>query len=77
MLWHNPAGFQDLVHRLSAAVNKVVVVLYLRRQADFLESNYIERLKSRLCLDFAGYLPVSGRRTRRRPGAPSNNSLGT
>jgi hypothetical protein len=56
MLWHNPAGFQEMVDRLSNTVDQITVVLYLRRQTDFLESNYIERLKSRFCLDFSTYV---------------------
>lgn len=55
MLWSNPLGFQHLVNRLSSVVDKVIVVLYLRRQPDYIESNYLERLKSRLCLDFSTY----------------------
>lgn len=55
MLWNNPLGFQHLVDRLTDIGQKVVVVLYLRRQTDYLESNYLERLKSRFCLDFLTY----------------------
>lgn len=56
MLWVNPSGFQHLIDRLLSVVERVVVVLYLRRQSDYIESNYPERLKSRFCLDFSSYV---------------------
>ncbi|WP_371880675.1 hypothetical protein [Caballeronia sp. S22] len=55
MLWRNASGFQHLVNRLSSVVDKIVVILYLRKQAGFIESNYVERLKSGFCLDFSTY----------------------
>lgn len=55
MLWRRPAEFQRIVDRLSEVVDEIVVILYLRRQTDYIESNYQERLKSRFCLDFAAY----------------------
>jgi hypothetical protein len=56
MLWVNPSGLQHLIDRLSTVVERVVVVLYLRRQADYIESNYPQRLRSRFCLDFSTYV---------------------
>lgn len=55
MLWSNPLGLQYLIDQLATVAQKVVVVLYLRRQSGFIESNYPERLKSHFCLDFATY----------------------
>ncbi|WP_156443739.1 hypothetical protein [Burkholderia savannae] len=55
MLWRNTAGFQHLVDRLSGIADKITVILYLRRQPDFIESNYLERLKSRFHLGFSTY----------------------
>ncbi|WP_321898261.1 hypothetical protein [Paraburkholderia heleia] len=55
MLWHNTSGFQQLVDRLLTVVDRVTVIFYLRRQTDFIESNYIERLKSRFSLGFSTY----------------------
>lgn len=55
MLWRNAQGFQRLVDRVLTVVDRVTVILYLRRQADFIESNYVERLKSRFRLGFSAY----------------------
>ncbi len=55
MLWRNPQRFQRLVDRLLTVVDDVTVILYLRRQADYIESNYLERLKSRFVLGFSSY----------------------
>jgi hypothetical protein len=55
MLWRNTQGFQRLVDRLRTVTDRVTVILYLRRQPDFIESNYLERLKSRFRLGFSTY----------------------
>ncbi|WP_310034812.1 hypothetical protein [Paraburkholderia graminis] len=55
MLWRNTQGFQRLVDRIRTVADRVTVILYLRRQPDFIESNYLERLKSRFRLGFSTY----------------------
>ncbi len=55
MLWRNTQGFQNLVDRVLTVTDRVTVILYLRRQADYIESNYIERLKSQFRLGFSAY----------------------
>ncbi|MEX3967950.1 hypothetical protein AB4Y42_38105 [Paraburkholderia sp. EG286B] len=55
MLWRNTQGFQRLVDRLLTVAGRVTVILYLRRQTDFIVSNYLERLKSRFRLGFSTY----------------------
>jgi hypothetical protein len=55
MLWRNAQGFQRLIDRLLTVVDSVTVILYLRRQTDYLESNYLERLKSQFRLGFSAY----------------------
>jgi hypothetical protein len=55
MLWRDAQGFQRLVDRILAVADRVTVIVYLRHQADFIESNYLERLKSQFRLGFAAY----------------------
>ncbi|PVY21427.1 hypothetical protein C7413_1372 [Paraburkholderia silvatlantica] len=55
MLWRNTQGFQRFVDRILTVADRVTVILYLRRQPDFIESNYLERLKSRFRLGFSPY----------------------
>lgn len=48
--------FSQFVDRLRAAPMRIVAIVYLRNQLDFLRSNYFERLKGGLWLTFEGYV---------------------
>jgi hypothetical protein len=54
-LYHSPEAFVGFVTAITATCPLVTLVIYVRRQADFLMSNYIERLKYGLDMPFAAY----------------------
>lgn len=56
-----PDAFQHFLDLIGPMFSKVVIVVYLRSQADYLQSAYFERVKAGISADFLSY--VSARLT--------------
>jgi hypothetical protein len=50
-----PIEFQRFLDHMRPMFSKLVIVVYLRNQADYLQSAYFERLKAGMSADFQGY----------------------
>lgn len=51
-----PDAFQRFLDLIEPMFSKVVIVVYLRSQADYLQSAYFERLKTGMSTDFPSYV---------------------
>jgi hypothetical protein len=56
VIHYNKAAFQQFVDNIAVFCHKTIIILYVRRQTDFLKSNYFERLKSGFSLTFEDYV---------------------
>jgi hypothetical protein len=54
-LHYEPKKFQELVDQIASLCPRIVILIYLRRQIDYIRSNYFERLKSGFALTFEDY----------------------
>ena len=52
---HSFENFSGFVDRLQPVCPRIILIIYLRKQANYLRSNYFERLKSGLCMTFEEY----------------------
>jgi hypothetical protein len=54
-LHYEPEKFRKLVDQIASLCPRIVIVIYLRRQVEYIRSNYFERLKSGFALTFEEY----------------------
>jgi hypothetical protein len=55
-LYYNPARFQTFINKINGYFQVIYIIIYLRNQASFLQSNYFERLKYGFKMPFDDYV---------------------
>ncbi|AHJ63641.1 Hypothetical protein GbCGDNIH3_7255 [Granulibacter bethesdensis] len=55
-IFYNPGIFTSFLESLGQIFDDIIIICYIRRQEKFLQSNYIQRLKSKFSFTFKDYV---------------------